>query len=202
MPPLPCSSICLPAARAISHDCVTLASITSRNVSGCLIDDLRRPCSCPRRPPGCRRGRTVLTAAATIRRNCSAELGRIATLSTLPPQRLAFGGDLLQFVGIAGRKHDIGAGAGQHLRGERAERARRAGDDRGLAADVEQRERVLQKVFGHGSTHLARCAPSPRLRGEGWGQGPAWSEWQFAPTRLALRARHPLPAGRGEAKRP
>src|SRR5262249_9621729 len=53
----------------------------------------------------------------------------------------------------------------QHLRGHRAERAGRAGDDRGLAAHVEQGERVLEEVFGHRRTstlgHCA-CAPSPR----------------------------------------
>jgi len=34
LPPRFCASICLPAARAISQDWVTLTSMTSMNVSG------------------------------------------------------------------------------------------------------------------------------------------------------------------------
>ena len=50
---------------------------------------------------------------------------------------LAFGRDLLQRLGAARGEHEIAAGAGKHLRRERAERPGRAGDDRGLAFDVE-----------------------------------------------------------------
>src|SRR5262249_13930323 len=78
-----------------------------------------------------------------------------------------FGRHLLELGRVAGGEHHVGAGGGQHFRGERAERAGRAGDDRGLAADVEQRQGILQDVFGHGELVLwswpARPGP-PRLR--------------------------------------
>ena len=67
----------------------------------------------------------------------------------LGAERFAFGRGLLQFVRLAGGNHEIGAGTGQHLRGKRAERPGRTGDDRGLALDVEQGERIFQKCFGH-----------------------------------------------------
>ena len=58
--------------------------------------------------------------------------------------------DFLQLGGIVGADHDIGPGTGEHLGSERPERAGSAGDDRRLAADVEQGERILQEVlFGH-----------------------------------------------------
>ncbi len=67
----------------------------------------------------------------------------------LAAERVAFRRDLLQRLGAAGRDHDIGAGARQHLRRHRAERARRAGDDGGLALHAEQRQRVFQEIVGH-----------------------------------------------------
>ena len=61
----------------------------------------------------------------------------------------AFLRDFIERIGAAGGDHDIGAGAGQHLRRHRAERTRRAGDDRGLALHAEQRQRVFQIFVGH-----------------------------------------------------
>ena len=140
MPPCPCLSICLPAARAISHDCVTLASMTSRKSSAfwSTIFDTLLLAGCDHQ--------NVDAAEFLDRRlddRVAVRLGAGAHGDDLglAAELLAFGGDLLQLGGIAGRKHDIGAGAGEHLRGQRAERAGRAGDDRGLAADIEQRER-------------------------------------------------------------
>src|SRR5262249_25875299 len=83
----------------------------------------------------------------------------------LAAKLLARGRDFLQFGGVAGAEHDVGAGAGEHLRRQRAERAGGAGDDRGFAADVEQRERILQKVLGHDLRPMSLLgSASPRLR--------------------------------------
>src|SRR5262245_54584611 len=76
----------------------------------------------------------------------------------------AGGRDFLQFGGIVGAEHDVGAGAGEHLRRQRAERAGGTGGDRGLAADVEQGERIFQKVFGH-DTLAATTVSLPSLPG-------------------------------------
>src|SRR5262249_28080677 len=73
----------------------------------------------------------------------------------LAAELFAFPRHFLQFTRIVGAEHDIGAGAGEHLRRERAEGAGGAGHDRGLAADVEQGERIFQKVLGHGGGVLA-----------------------------------------------
>ena len=48
--------------------------------------------------------------------------------------------------GVAGDQRELRACAGQHLRGDRAEGAGRAGDDRHLAGDVEQGERIGERV--------------------------------------------------------
>src|SRR5262249_61684705 len=74
-------------------------------------------------------------------------------------QLLAGGRGLFQCTGVVGAEPDVGAGAGEHLRRQRPERAGAAGDDRGLAADVEQRERIFQEVFGHDT--LAATTVSP-----------------------------------------
>src|SRR5215469_3677175 len=84
LPPRPCVSICLPAARAINQLCVTLTSITSVKASGAcstifatlLMPEARTRISTP--PKRC-------TAAATILSQCAAELGRKLTLSALAP---------------------------------------------------------------------------------------------------------------------
>src|SRR5258708_21332719 len=85
---LPCLSICRAAARAISQDWVTLASITSRKSSGfwsTIFAILLRPEATTRmssRPK-------AVAAAATIASQFSAELGRFATIAVtivlLPP---------------------------------------------------------------------------------------------------------------------
>src|SRR5262245_2698321 len=86
LPPLPCLSICRAAARAISQDCVTLASMTSRKSSGfwsTILDTLFWPDATTRMssPPN------FLTAASTIASQFASELGRLATTSVLPPRR-------------------------------------------------------------------------------------------------------------------
>src|ERR1700745_3798787 len=84
LPPWPCLSICRPAARAIRQDCVTLASMTSRKSSGfwsTIFDTLFCPDATTRmsmRPK-------VLTAASTMASQFASELGRLATVATLPP---------------------------------------------------------------------------------------------------------------------
>ena len=84
MPPPPCLSICRPAARAISHDWVTFASITSRKSSGfwsMIFATLFSPEATTRmstRP-------NFATAAATIASQSSSLRGRRATISVLPP---------------------------------------------------------------------------------------------------------------------
>ena len=109
------------------------------------------------------------TAALTILSQFSSELGRSATIAALAAERLAFGCDFFQFVLLARRQHHVGAGAGQGLGRQRAEGARRAGDNGGLALDVEQRERVFQKGFGHSVLPviflvMARLVPAISLR--------------------------------------
>jgi hypothetical protein len=61
----------------------------------------------------------------------------------LGAELLAIGRDLLEGLQRTGRQHEIAAGARQHLGGQRPERARRAGHDGGLAANVEQGERIF-----------------------------------------------------------
>jgi hypothetical protein len=78
---------------------------------------------------------------------------------------LAIRRDLLQRLGAARRQHNIAASAGKHLRRERAERSRSAGDDRGLAFDVEERERIFQEVFGHDISTCFQTCHAPRRRG-------------------------------------
>src|SRR5215468_5386225 len=81
---LPCLSICRAAARAISQDWVTLASITSRKSSGfwsTIFDTLLSPeatTRISRRP-------NFATAASTMASQLASELGRLATTSVLPP---------------------------------------------------------------------------------------------------------------------
>ena len=61
----------------------------------------------------------------------------------------AFPGNLRECIAATGRNDEITTGAGQHLCSQRSERTGRAGDDRGLAFDIEQRQRIFQKIFGH-----------------------------------------------------
>src|SRR5262245_13821784 len=83
LPPCPCLSIWRPAARAISQDCVTCASMTSRKSSGfwsTILETLFWPDATTRmstRP-------NVFTAASTMASQFASELGRLATISTLP----------------------------------------------------------------------------------------------------------------------
>ena len=96
----PCLSICRPAARAISHDCVTLASITSRN----LPPSDRRSCDTLLMPEATTRMSTRpnrSTAASTIFRSSPPNSAAGHGLD-LAAELLAFGRDLLQFVGVAG----------------------------------------------------------------------------------------------------
>ena len=136
LPPRFCASICLPAARAISQDWVTLTSMTSMNVFRRLIDDFLHLVDARGEhhdidaAEALHRGFDDLVA---VRRRARPHVDGL----DLGAELLAIGRDLFQRLGAARRQHDIAAGAGQHLRRERAERAGGAGDDRGLAFDVE-----------------------------------------------------------------
>src|SRR4051794_31302470 len=84
LPPLPCFSICRPAARAISHDCVTLASMTSRKSSAfwsTILDTLFWPEATTRISTLLNRSTAALTMVAQF----SSEFGRFATMWTLAP---------------------------------------------------------------------------------------------------------------------
>src|ERR1700691_3863082 len=88
------------------------------------------------------------TAASTILSQFTAELGRRLIASTLAP---SFSQSAVTFFSASvppGREHEVAAGAGEHLRGQRAERPGRAGDDGSLAAHIEQGQRIFQEVFG------------------------------------------------------
>src|SRR5437763_516595 len=56
----------------------------------------------------------------------------------LGAELFAFGRNFVQRFGPASHNDEITTGCGQHLRGKRAERAGRAGDNRGFAANLEQ----------------------------------------------------------------
>ena len=75
-------------------------------------------------------------------------------------ERFAFGAEFFQAYGVVGADHDIGATAAENLGSKRAERAGRPGDDRGLAFDAEQGERILQEVFGHCLTTFWTVMPA------------------------------------------
>jgi hypothetical protein len=83
-------------------------------------------------------------------------------VATLPPSFSHSATTFLSSVAlIAGGEQRVGAGAGQHLGGERPERAGRAGDDCDLAADVEQREGILEEIFGHGELPVPHLCHGP-----------------------------------------
>ena len=63
----------------------------------------------------------------------------------------ALGGDLGELFRLAGRQHELRAGGGQCFRGDGAECAGSAGDDRDLSFDRKEGERVGGS-FGHGFT--------------------------------------------------
>src|SRR5580700_856551 len=84
LPPRPCASICLPAARAISQDWVTFTSITSLNASGgwsTILETLLMPAASTRMSTPPKR----LTAASTTFSQLAAELGRMLMVSTVAP---------------------------------------------------------------------------------------------------------------------
>src|SRR5229473_1165587 len=120
----------------------------------------------------------------------------------LAAQCLAFGGDFLEFVLPARRQRDVGAGAGEHLGGERAERPRRAGYDRRLAPDVEQGGGVFQEIVGHGFSSQAYSSPHGAKRNAGASHPPLQGEGRIAEgdpgwgdaTQHVRKRCHPLPA--------
>src|ERR1700693_3944511 len=125
----------LPAARAISHDWVTLASITSRKRSGdmswifatsFLPDASTRMSTPPKRS----------TAAWTIASQFASLVGRSLTLSALAPSASHSAAP----PPPPAPPHPPPAPPRQHLGGERPEGAGGTGDDRDLAANVEQGE--------------------------------------------------------------
>ena len=58
----------------------------------------------------------------------------------------------VEFRLLAGGEHELAARTRQHLGSERAEGARRPGDDGDLALHVEERGRVRKEVVAHGFT--------------------------------------------------
>ena len=56
------------------------------------------------------------TAAATISSQLASELGRNATDATLAPSASHSPATFFSSSALAGRNHDVGAGAGEHLR--------------------------------------------------------------------------------------
>src|SRR5262249_43682554 len=120
-------------------------------------------------------------------------------------QLLAGGRGLFQCTGVVGAEPDVGAGAGEHLRRQRPERAGAAGDDRGLAADVEQRERIFQEVFGHDTLAATTVSPPslPALSRQSiifarrWmrGSSPRMTEHAGWPLTSLLRPRYRDPPG-------
>jgi len=124
LPPRPCASICLPAARAISHDCVTLTSITSMKASGAwstIFDTLLMPEAVTRMSTPPKR----LTAAATILSQAlrRARPGRDGL--GLGAERLAFGSDLLELAALPAASTTLAPAPGALSRPARRTRRRR-----------------------------------------------------------------------------
>src|SRR5277367_4506672 len=86
------------------------------------------------------------TAAATMASQCASELGHDLGLAA---ELDAVRGELLEPFRIVCGDDDTSAGCGQSFCGNGAECTGRAGDDGSLAAHIEQREWVFQKIFGH-----------------------------------------------------
>ena len=115
LPPLPCFSICRPAARAINHDCVTLASMTSRKSSAfwsTIFDTLFWPDATTRMstPP-----KPLHRRVDDGRRNWPPSSAAWRRRRTLPPPSFRIRPRLFSGLGAVGADHDIGAGAGEHL---------------------------------------------------------------------------------------
>jgi hypothetical protein len=53
------------------------------------------------------------------RRNSPSELGPLGDARDLPPSFSQSAGDFLQLASVVGAEHDVGAGAGEHLRRQR-----------------------------------------------------------------------------------
>jgi hypothetical protein len=141
LPPVPCAFICTVAARAISQLCVTLASITAPKVSGgisSIFATLFMPEATTRmsRDPKASTVRATMSFADRVGRRAFVDLDHFGSEIT------AFLGDPGQRVCRPRRKHQFAARTGQHAGSDHAERARGAGDQRGLAGDLEHRERV------------------------------------------------------------
>ena len=80
-------------------------------------------------------------------------LGFAATVQRLDlgAELAASRSDLVEVRLVAAGEHDLRPSACEHLGGKRAEGPGRAGDDRHLAADIEQRQRILEHPV-HGLT--------------------------------------------------
>ena len=80
-------------------------------------------------------------------------LGRAAPVDRrdIGPELAAGRGDRVESLLVAAGDRDLGASAGEHFGGQGAERAGRADNQRALAANVEERERIAQEV-AHGLT--------------------------------------------------
>ena len=84
------------------------------------------------------------TAASTTAAHAASLSARRLTVSTSAPSPRHSRSRRVERLLAAGDQDDLGAGAGEHLGGKRAECAGGADDDRHLAGDVEQRERILE----------------------------------------------------------
>ena len=117
------------------------------------------------------------TAALTILSQFSSELGRSATISVLAPSFSHSAATFFSSSCLLAASTTLAPAPASVFADKRAEGARRAGDDGGLALDVEQRERVFQEGFGHfvssavmpregGASSKHRALLGPRLRGD------------------------------------
>ena len=114
----------------------------------------------------------------------------------LAAELLAFGGDVLQLVRIAGRETTLAPAPASIFGGELAEGAGGASHDRGLAADIEQGEGFLRNSSDMRLSIWLGALPRPAC-GERVGvRGQHGASAHSPLTRLATSARHPLPAAR------
>ena len=133
----------------MSQDCVTLASITSRKRAG-VISVILATSFLPDATTRMSRRPNRATAPSTIFWQASSELGPQVQRLDLGAERAAALRDRIELGLLARRQHQSATGAGENLCSHGAESPGSAGDDRDPAFDVEERKRVLQKLWAHG----------------------------------------------------
>src|SRR5262249_41562020 len=151
-----------------------------------------------------------LTAASTIASQFASELGRFATLSTLPPSFSHSAATFFNSAALLAQSTTLAPAAASTF----AAGAGSAGDDCGLAADVEQRERIFQDVFGHDllamtdvphrslprtrgreQTELAvRSIPSCQIATTWMRSSPRMTQYAAQPSTITAAASTPRPA--------